>query len=277
MPELPEVEVTRRALEPMVDGQVLIGATVRQPRLRYPVPDLTFDHEPVLRLVRRAKYLILETAGGALVFHLGMSGTLRYLSADQEAQRHDHVDLRLASGALLRYRDPRRFGALLRLIRPEGEIPGTAWWEHGAPFRHLGPEPFDPALTAARWYRETRGKSRTVKSWLMDGLAVVGAGNIYAAESLFLAGIDPRRAIGDVGLGRYQRLLSALRQVLTQAIEAGGSTLRDFVDGHGVAGYFQQQHQVYGRGGEPCPKCRTPLRQIRQGQRTTVYCPRCQR
>lgn len=278
MPELPEVEVTRLALERCLMGQVLVGATVRNARLRYPVSRQLTDTtpNPILALARRGKYLIIETRRAAIMVHLGMSGTLRYLSHPLVPGPHDHVDLLLAQGGCLRYRDPRRFGALLWLdSAPDGEE--VRGWMMDERLQRLGPEPFDPALTAEHWYRSTRGKTQEVKRWLMEGRAVVGAGNIYAAESLFLAGIDPRRSIGSLSRMRYARLLVALRQVLTQAIEAGGSTLRDFVDGQGESGYFQLQHCVYGRAGEPCLVCATPLRLIRQAQRATVYCPVCQR
>ncbi len=277
MPELPEVEVTRRGLARCLEGQVLVGATIRNAQLRYPVPEQLADTAPnlVLALVRRAKYLIIETSRAAIIIHLGMSGTLRYLSVATAPSRHDHVDLHLSQGGCVRYRDPRRFGAWLWVERPGAEA--VNWWESDERLRQLGPEPFDPALTAECWYRATRGKKQEVKRWLMDGRAVVGAGNIYAAESLFLAGIDPRRSVGSMGRVRYARLLEALRRVLDQAIEAGGSTLRDFVDDRGEMGYFQHSHHVYGRAGKPCLLCATELRQIRQGQRTTVFCPVCQR
>lgn len=277
MPELPEVEVTRRGLESSVMGQTLVGFRVRESRLRYPVPLWEAACDPVLGLSRRAKYLVIETPRGVWVIHLGMTGTLRYLSAETPPQRHDHVDWLLGNGGVLRYRDPRRFGSLGWIRRPSEAQSGGLWWQQDERFCHLGPEPFDETLTALHWYRATRGKTRDVKGWLMAGHAVVGVGNIYAAESLFLAGIDPRRGVGRIGLARYECLLQAVRQVLGEAITAGGSTLRDFVDGHGAAGYFQHQHQVYGRGGQPCRVCQMPLRSLRQAQRATVYCPYCQR
>ncbi|WP_297480104.1 bifunctional DNA-formamidopyrimidine glycosylase/DNA-(apurinic or apyrimidinic site) lyase [Ferrovum sp.] len=278
MPELPEVEVTRQALSPHVTGRIWVGAVIRESRLRHPVPSALASPEPqqVLQVRRRGKYLVLEMSHGALIIHLGMSGTLRYLIQSVPAQRHEHVDLLFADGSLVRYRDPRRFGALLWVPRP-AEAPQTSFWQTHPCFSRMGREPLEAGFDGAWFHRATRGLKVAIKPLLLEGRLVVGAGNIYACESLFLAGIDPRRAAGRIGMERYHRLAQAVRQVLEQAIRAGGSTLRDFVGVTGEGGYFQQQHQVYGRTGQPCVRCATPIRQIRQGQRSTWYCPRCQR
>ena len=278
MPELPEVEVTRQALSPHVTGQIWVGAVIRESRLRHPVPPALADPEPqrVLQVRRRGKYLVLEMSRGALIVHLGMSGTLRYLPRAAPAQRHDHVDLLFADGSLVRYRDPRRFGTLLWVPRLP-ETSSAPFWQTHPCFARMGVEPLESGFDGAWFHRVTRGLKRAIKPLLLEGRLVVGAGNIYACESLFLAGIDPRCAAGRIGLKRYHRLAQAVRQVLEQAIRAGGSTLRDFVGATGEGGYFQHQHQVYGRTGQPCVRCATPIRQLRQGQRSTWYCPHCQR
>ncbi|NDU86518.1 MAG: bifunctional DNA-formamidopyrimidine glycosylase/DNA-(apurinic or apyrimidinic site) lyase [Ferrovum sp.] len=278
MPELPEVEVTRRALQPHVLGQTVTQCIVRQGQLRYPVaPELaSLGGQSIVAVQRRGKYLILEFSSGALIVHLGMTGTLRYFTAMRPPQRHDHVDFLFSSGALLRYHDPRRFGALLWITRHEENMT-TPFWEIHPCFTPLGVEPFDAMFDGDFLYRRTRGLQCAIKPLLLQGKLVVGAGNIYACESLFQAGIDPRRGAGRIGRERYGRLASAVRTVLGQAIEAGGSSLRDFVDASGNTGYFQLQHQVYGRTGQSCVRCGGPIRHMRQGQRSTWFCPDCQR
>lgn len=271
MPELPEVETTRRGIEPFVLGQSVARLVVRERRLRWPVPlDLAekLEGREILRLDRRGKYLLFAVDGGALVAHLGMSGSLRVAARDAPVKKHDHIDILLGSGACLRYHDPRRFGCLL--------------WAEGDPLAHpllaeLGPEPLAPGFTGAYLHSAARGRETPVKTLIMDGRLVVGVGNIYANEALFRAGIDPRRAAGKVSLQRYERLAEAIREVLQQAIAQGGTTLRDFVNASGKPGYFQQTLAVYGREGEPCRICGGPIRAVRLGQRSTFYCPRCQR
>ncbi|AGA92285.1 formamidopyrimidine-DNA glycosylase Fpg [Thioflavicoccus mobilis 8321] len=271
MPELPEVETTLRGLRPYLSGARVERLLVRERRLRYPIPVATetaVAGQRILHLRRRAKYLIFELEQGALLVHLGMSGSLRMVPAGAPPGLHDHLDLCLAGGLALRLRDPRRFGALLWTAAPPEVHPLL---------RHLGPEPLDPGFDGAYLHRLAQGRRLAVKPFVMDARHVVGVGNIYANESLHLAGIHPKRASGRIGLGRYQRLAEAIRAVLTEAIAQGGTSLRDFVQEDGRPGYFRVSLRVYGRGGEPCPGCGTVLRDERIGQRTSVYCPRCQR
>ena len=270
MPELPEVEVTRRGLLPELRGRRLTDVVVRNPALRYPVPPNLAEHIVGLTLrdiERRGKYLLFDFEGGELLVHLGMSGSLRSVAAGLPAGRHDHVDL-VFGGRAVRLQDPRRFGAVLWL----GEEGRT----HPL-LRHLGVEPLADALTPEHLYRATRGRSAAIKQVLMDSRVVVGIGNIYASESLFRAGIRPSARASRLSLPRYARLVTAIRDTLEAALAAGGSTLRDFVGSDGRPGYFQQQYFVYGRDGEPCRVCGTPIRALRQGQRSSFYCPRCQR
>ncbi|HXH03871.1 MAG TPA: bifunctional DNA-formamidopyrimidine glycosylase/DNA-(apurinic or apyrimidinic site) lyase [Candidatus Competibacteraceae bacterium] len=271
MPELPEVETTRRGLEPHLLGRRIARVVVRERRLRWPVLEALergLLGQTVTALERRAKYLLLRTTAGTALVHLGMSGSLQVLERPQPAGRHDHLELELEDGQRLRYSDPRRFGTWL--------------WTTEAPERHpllagLGPEPLAESFDGDWLYTRSRGREAAVKTFIMDQRVVVGVGNIYASESLFLAGIRPDRAAGRVGLARYRRLAAAIRQVLGEAIAQGGTTLRDFVGGDGRPGYFQQQLRVYDRAGLPCPVCGTAVRQLRLGQRSSYYCPYCQR
>ncbi len=270
MPELPEVETTRRGVEPHCRGRVVEAVIVREPRLRWPVPaDLPalLAGQTVRGVERRAKYLLFRTGAGTLMVHLGMSGSLRVVKPDEPAAFHDHIDLVLRGGVCLRYNDPRRFGSFHWL----GDEPGHPLLDH------LGPEPLDDTFSGAYLYRRSRGRKGPVKNFLMDGKVVVGVGNIYANEALFLSGIRPDRAAGRVGEARYEALADNVKLVLTSAIKQGGTTLRDFVGGDGKPGYFAQQLRVYGRTGQPCRVCRTPLRELRLGQRSSVYCVVCQR
>jgi formamidopyrimidine-DNA glycosylase len=271
VPELPEVETTLRGILPHVKGQRVAGFEVRNPRLRYPVPvglGEQLSGAIIEDIVRRGKYLLFRIADGHLLVHLGMSGSLRLVTAGAPLGAHDHVDLRLSSGRILRYSDPRRFGMWL--------------WHNGDPGEHfllrqLGPEPLEADFTAEALWRRSRRRDVAVKSFIMDSKVVVGVGNIYANEALYLAGIHPLRSAGRISLARYQRLHGAVREVLAGAIAQGGTTLRDFVGGDGAPGYFAQSLKVYGHGGGPCPGCGQSLREVRLAQRTTVYCPRCQR
>jgi formamidopyrimidine-DNA glycosylase len=270
MPELPEVETTRRGVAPWAEGRRVLAVEVREPRLRWPVPaDLAqrLQGQEITAVERRAKYLLFHTGSGSLLVHLGMSGSLRVIRDDSPLLRHDHVQILLSSGDRLRYNDPRRFGCMLWLA------PG----ECHPLLAGLGPEPLSEAFTGDLLYRRSRGRRGPVKPFLMDGRVVVGVGNIYANEALFLAGIRPDRPAGKIGLARYQRLAEEVKRVLTFAIGQGGTTLRDFVGGDGKPGYFAQQLSVYGRGGQPCSRCARPLRELRLGQRSTVYCVACQR
>lgn len=270
MPELPEVETTRRGLAPLAEGRRIARIDVRQPQLRWPVPKViqTLNDQPVLAIERRAKWLIWRLESGSLLWHLGMSGSFRGWTDAPAPGPHDHVDLHITDGHLIRYTDPRRFGALL--------------WASGEPLTHphllgLGPEPFDPNFDGDHLWRLSRGRRAAVKSFLMDGRIVVGVGNIYACEALFKAGIHPARAAGRVSRARYRVLAEAVVQILQAAIDVGGTSLRDFTVGDGTPGYFGQSLQVYGREAEPCPTCAAPIRRVRIGQRSSFYCAACQR
>ena len=269
MPELPEVETTRRGIEPHVAGRVLTAVTVREPRLRWPVDARVGElrDRPIHAVRRRAKYLLIDLGDLELGIHLGMSGTLRVVEAGTPLRKHDHVDLHLDSGWLLRFNDPRRFGALLYLA--EGLTHPL--------LANLGPEPLDQAFNGDWLYQRSRGRRVSVKSFIMDNAMVVGVGNIYAQESLFMAGIHPSRPAGRISRARYERLALSIRAVLAKAIEAGGTTLRDFTRVDGQPGYFAQELLVYGRAGQPCTQCGAPLRSARHGQRSTVFCAACQR
>ncbi len=277
MPELPEVEVTRQGLEPHVLGAQILAVVVRQPRLRWPLlADLNqrLAGQHILRLERRAKYLLFHTAAGTLVIHLGMSGSLRIFTRERAPGLHDHVDLVLdhwGTRQWLRLNDPRRFGAVL--WQPLGQAILNA----PPVLDGLGIEPFDPRFQGSWLYIHTRPRAAAIKQVLLAGQVVVGVGNIYASESLFRAGIDPRRSARRISEQRYEHLAQAIRLVLQEAIAAGGSSLRDYVNTDGGSGYFQQAHQVYDRTGQPCVRCTTPIRHIRQGQRSTWFCPHCQR
>jgi formamidopyrimidine-DNA glycosylase len=274
MPELPEVEVTCRGIAPALTGSRVVGVIARTPALRYPLPkhlDRTLAGSRLLAVKRRGKYLLLDFGHGHLLIHLGMSGSLRLVPAGLAAEKHDHFDLLFAikgKSVALRLRDPRRFGAIL--------------WLEADPLRHpllavLGVEPLTEEFSAAWLKQELAGLAAAIKPTLMDSHRVVGIGNIYASESLFRAGIDPRTPAGKVSLKRLKRLVPAIKTTLAAAIAAGGSSLRDFIRSDGSSGYFQQQYFVYGRGGEPCRVCGHPIRELRQGQRATFFCARCQR
>lgn len=270
MPELPEVETVRRGLAPHLIGHTLLGARIREPRLRWPVPaelDAQVAGRRIVGLERRGKYLIMGLDRGSLILHLGMSGSLRLVAAATAIGKHDHLDLLIDDGHLIRYRDPRRFGAVLWSDQPDGHplIAG------------LGIEPLDGGFDGDWLYQASRGLRAPVKSWLMDAHVVVGVGNIYANEALFHAGIHPLLPAGRLTRPRCRRLAAAVRDTLSRAIEAGGSTLRDFVNGHGEPGYFQQSYFVYGREGQGCRICGGTIRLIRLGNRATCFCPTCQK
>lgn len=290
MPELPEVETTRRGLAPHLEGRRVLGATLRRPDLRWPIPreiETLLPGQRITGVRRRAKYLLMDTAAGTALWHLGMSGSMRVLPADTPLQAHDHVDLQIegkgrAAPKVLRFNDPRRFGCLL--WQPPGET--------HALLRDLGPEPladgpggaafdgaaFDGAVFDGDYlFERSRGRSAPVKAFLMDQRIVVGVGNIYAAEALFAAGVSPLRAAGKVSRERYHAIAREVRRILAYAIERGGTTLRDFLSPDGAPGYFEQELSAYGRGGEPCPKCGRPLKQALLAQRATVWCGHCQR
>jgi formamidopyrimidine-DNA glycosylase len=269
MPELPEVETTRRGIEPHLRGRLIDDVTVRQRRLRWPVPELQdlLPGHRVLKVDRRAKYLLLRFDHGTLIVHLGMSGSLRVVGRASPPRPHDHVDL-CFGGNCLRLHDPRRFGALL--------------WTDDDPLRHprlagLGPEPLSDAFDGATLANAARGRRVAIKHLIMDGTVVVGVGNIYATEALFRAGIHPARASGRVAPARLAALADEIKRVLAYAIGRGGTTLRDFVNESGTPGYFAQELLVYGRAGQPCSRCGRTLRTRQIGQRASAYCPGCQR
>lgn len=272
MPELPEVEVTRRSIAPELVGRRVTGGQVRTAKLRYLLdPDLPqkLQGETLQGIARRGKYLLLNFGAGALLIHLGMSGSLRLLPRGAPPRKHDHLDLEFGT-RLLRLRDPRRFGAVLWLAQPEAA--GT----HPL-LSCLGIEPLGAEFTPRWLFEATRGRNTPIKPLLMDSHLVVGIGNIYASESLFRARIDPRTPAGRIALKRYERLVPAIRATLEAAIGAGGSSLRDFIHSDGSSGYFQQQYYVYGRTAEPCRICGKAIRSLRQGQRASFFCPHCQR
>ncbi len=270
MPELPEVETTRRGIEPHVLGRVVERVTIRDGRLRWPIdkalPSL-IQGANINATSRRGKYLLLEFTHGALLIHLGMSGSLRVVEPGLPPGRHDHVDIALRGGQSLRFNDPRRFGSFHFTSDPPSH----------PLLSRLGPEPLSDAFNAEYLARAARGRKAAVKTFLMDAHVVVGVGNIYANEALYLAGIHPARPAGRISRARFATLVDCVRQVLAAAIESGGTTLRDFVGGDGRPGYFRQSLRVYEREGEPCPGCGTAIRRRVLGQRATYYCSRCQR
>jgi len=270
MPELPEVETTLRGLfRPMVGRQV-VHAIVRNAAMRWPIPanlDALLAGQTIRTLSRRAKYLLVHFDHGTLILHLGMSGRLCHLAKDEMPGKHDHFDLLLDNGAVIRLRDPRRFGAVLW---SEGDV-----MQHPL-LRNLGPEPLEEGFSGAYLHREMKSRSAPIKNVIMDAHLVVGVGNIYASESLFRARISPKLPANQLSRVRCDRLVREIKATLTAAIEAGGSSLRDFFGADGNPGYFQQQYFVYARTGEPCRVCGTAIVTIRQGQRSTFYCLRCQ-
>lgn len=270
MPELPEVETTKRGIEPYVTGHKVTAVTLRTKKLRWPIPSNIKQHlveQTFASVSRRAKYLLLENEKGHLIIHLGMSGSLRIVDLSTPATKHDHVDI-VFNQQVLRFRDPRRFGAIL--------------WTKQDPHRHkllksLGPEPLGEDFSVEYLYTHSRKRKLSIKEFIMNSHIVVGVGNIYATEALFISKIHPTRAAGSISLARYILLVDAIKQVLTKAINSGGTTLRDFTQEDGKPGYFKQELHVYGRGGLPCVICSRSLRAIKQGQRTTTYCTQCQR
>lgn len=269
MPELPEVETTRRGIAPLLEGRAIDAVIVRDRRLRWPIPaglERRVAGQPISAVCRRAKYLLIRCITGTLIIHLGMSGSLRIVPAAEPVRLHDHVDFMIGP-QVLRYRDPRRFGAVL--------------WHEGAPeshrlLAHLGVEPLDDAFSGPQLHAASRGRKVSIKAFLMDHSVVVGIGNIYASESLFRARLRPTLQAGRVSLTSMAALALAVKETLHAAIKAGGSTLRDFVSGNSQSGYFQMQHLVYDRAGKACHVCGTNIRKIAQGQRSTFFCPTCQ-
>jgi formamidopyrimidine-DNA glycosylase len=271
MPELPEVETTRRGIIPHVTGHEIIRVIVRNRQLRWPVARRLEDiitGQTIHAVRRRAKYLLFTLDTGTLILHLGMSGSLRIVNAIVPPQQHDHLDLVFRHYKVLRFTDPRRFGSV--------------HWTTRDPLQHkllreLGVEPLSDDLNGSYLYEQSRGRKVAIKHLIMDSHVVVGIGNIYASEALFMAGINPKRSAGRIGPEKYALLAEVIKEVLSDSIAAGGTTLRDFVNGEGKPGYFGQHLNVYGRAGQPCISCQAPIREIRQGQRSTFYCPKCQR
>ena len=270
MPELPEVETTRRGIEPHVLGRRVVALAVHEPRLRWRVDaamPAAVAGQRVSGVRRRAKYLLIDLERGSLLLHLGMSGSLRVMPGDTPRLTHDHVDLLLDSGQTLRFNDPRRFGSLHWLTEDPARHPLL---------RDLAPEPLGDDFDAAYLHRVSRGRRVAIKQLVMNSQLVVGVGNIYASEALFRAGVRPGRAARSLTRDECARLVKAIRAVLAMAIRFGGTTLRDYVGADGRPGYFRRKLYVYERGGEPCRRCGTPIRQLVQGQRSTYYCPSCQ-
>ncbi len=270
MPELPEVETSRRGIAPWLVGEKIQSVIVRDKRLRWPVPDDLHDRlagEVIQKLRRRAKYLLIDTGNGTAILHLGMSGSVRIINSDEPAAKHDHVDVCLSNGKALRFRDPRRFGSFL--------------WARDAELhpliKNLGPEPLDAAFDGNYLWQSARKRRLAIKPFIMNAAIVVGVGNIYASESLYVAGIHPKRRADRIAKSRMVLLASAIKDVLAAAIKAGGTTLRDFHGSNGEPGYFQQKLEVYGRADQPCTRCATPISVVVLGQRSTFYCKHCQR
>lgn len=278
MPELPEVETTKAGIAPYIQNQKIRKLDVRQAKLRWPIPDelaSLVKNQAVLDVRRRAKYLLIDIGSektgklkGTIIIHLGMSGSLRVIEGKlPAAEKHEHFDICISNGVTLRYTDPRRFGACV-------------WQAAGADSNlldHLGPEPLSQEFDDDYLFNRSRKRTSAIKTFIMDQKIVVGVGNIYASESLFLSGINPKKAAGKVSKQKYAALTLSIKQVLNKAIADGGTTLKDFVGSDGKPGYFAQQLRVYGRAGEPCINCKTPIKQITQGQRSTFYCPKCQK
>ncbi len=271
MPELPEVETTRRGIEPHIVRQKISDIVVRQKHLRWPIPTTLKSHtvgQVINQVERRGKYLLLHMDNGTIIIHLGMSGSLRITDKNSIPEKHDHFDLVLNNKKILRLRDPRRFGAVL-------------WTSHSVAqhklIKNLGPEPLNENFNADYLYKLSQNRKVPIKSFIMNSQVVVGVGNIYANEALFMSGINPKRAANRISLQRYQVLVANIKKVLTAAIKQGGTTLRDFVRQDGKPGYFQQTLLVYGKEGKPCSQCGLPIKKITQQQRSSFYCPHCQK
>lgn len=270
MPELPEVETTRRGIEPLVMNKIVDRVLVYNGALRWPVPgdlDTTLAGQIISSVTRRSKYLLFNFERGTLIIHLGMTGHLRVCRSAAERRKHDHVELVFSDHSILRFNDSRRFGAV--------------FWTETDPLQHerlaaLGPEPLSETFSAEYLFRVSRQRKIAIKPFLMDAKVVVGVGNIYASEALFRAGISPRKPAGRVSRSAYAQLVRSVQEVLAEAIDAGGTTIRDFTDSEGRPGYFRHELRVYGRAGEKCRQCAGVIKQIRLGQRSTFYCPKCQ-
>lgn len=271
MPELPEVETTRRGIVKLIRHKTIKQVIIRQPKLRWQVPLNLITDLPgsqILQIKRRGKYLLIKTTVGWIIIHLGMSGSLRVLTQPNHHQKHDHVDIIFTDNSCLRYTDPRRFGSI--------------HWTTQDPLQHpllksLGPEPLSSTFNGDYLYEKSRNRTIPIKSFLMNSQVVVGVGNIYANEALFLAQISPLKPAGTLSKRKYQHLSQAIQTVLAQAIHAGGTTLKDFYQSDGKPGYFKQKLNIYGKDNQPCPRCAKSIKKIILNQRASYYCPRCQR
>ena len=271
MPELPEVETTCRGIAPHIENNTIIKIIVRNRNLRWPIPtglDAKLKNKKIISVTRRAKYLLVKTDVGTLIIHLGMSGSLRILPKTETVEKHDHFEIQFKDGICLRLKDPRRFGSVL--------------WEKEDPLKHkllinLGPEPLDKEFNAELLFEKSRKRKTTIKQFIMDAKIVVGVGNIYASESLFLACVKPTRLAGKISKQNASDLTAAIKKILRQAIKQGGTTLKDFTSSDGKPGYFQQKLKVYDKANIPCLKCKKPIKQITLGQRSTFYCSNCQK
>ena len=271
MPELPEVETTRRGIEPHITGQIVKNVIIRQAKLRWPIPSRIRQSLPdklILNVTRRGKYLLIHTEKGTVIIHLGMSGSLQMVESNRMPDKHDHFDIVFKNNHTLRLHDPRRFGAVLWTTRSALKHPLLS---------SLGPEPLSSDFDADYLFNRSRKRRVVIKSFIMNSKIVVGIGNIYASEALFRSGIRPNTAAGKISQRRYQRLVAAIKEVLEAAIAEGGTTLRDFTNGEGKPGYFKQRLLVYGRAGKACVLCKNAIKQTQQNQRTTYYCSHCQR
>jgi formamidopyrimidine-DNA glycosylase len=270
MPELPEIETTKRGIIPFLLNQTIAAVIVRQPKLRLPVPanlDALCAGQRIIDISRRAKYLLIHLSKGYILIHLGMSGHLRIVGKETPLRKHDHVDLLLEQDTILRYNDPRRFGLWLHIDKNPSEHPCL---------RHLGPEPLTEAFNTEYLYERTRGKSQGIKSFIMDNKIVVGIGNIYAAESLFLAGIHPKSLAGNLSKKQIGKLITHIKSVLNQAINVGGTTLRDFYAVDGKPGYFANKLHVYSRQHDECYTCKSLIQTTVIAGRNSAFCPTCQ-
>lgn len=269
MPELPEVETTTRGLAPHISGQTVAHVNIYQPQLRWPIPKEVKQLEGQVsqQIERRAKYMLWHFDNGSVVMHLGMSGAMRVVSADTELKKHDHFEVVFANGKALRLNDPRRFGAIL--WQPKDQLLDI--------IRSLGPEPLSDDFTGPYLYQKLAKRKGAIKNAIMNNAVVVGVGNIYASESLFLSGIHPKRAANRISAERCNLLAENIKLVLSKAIEQGGTTLKDFTQADGSPGYFAQELNVYGREGEPCPHCQSLIKNITLGQRSSFYCSQCQK
>ena len=275
MPELPEVETSRRGIEPHILGKTIKDVVIREYRLRWPIPKSLPDKirkKKLTQVDRRGKYLLLrfgkDAKSGTVIIHLGMSGSLRICPVSTPAEKHDHIDFVFSNNKILRLKDPRKFGCVLWTNKPT---------EQHKLLGKLGPEPLDDDFSSDYFYKKSRKRTCSIKAFIMNSHTVVGVGNIYASESLFIAGINPKRKAGSLSRARAEKLVAAIKQILADAIEQGGTTLRDFTREDGQPGYFAQKLSVYGRAGEPCAKCDSPVKQFVQQQRSTFYCTTCQK